>query len=113
MREQTLWKGPERWGSERRRLSGWQETEGPRDLVKTGGCQVEWEMEESRSKQTTGSRKSSIMHHAGFVCVHAYCAPENVLWTMQKKDTVLVPEQLTAVRGRAPDDRVLTQAARV
>lgn len=26
-------------GSEKRRLWGWQETEGPGDLVKTGGCQ--------------------------------------------------------------------------
>lgn len=51
-----------------------------------------------------------------FVPIHTFCVPGNVP-EMRRKDTVLVLEQLTAVRGRhkgrAPDDRAQMQAGRL
>ena len=54
---QAVWGCPE--GQERpqksrvlegKKLWGWQETEGPSKLVKTGGCQVRWGNRENRSR---------------------------------------------------------------
>lgn len=52
MRGRTgFWKGPEQGGVGEEAL-GLQETEGPRDLVKTGECHVKWEIEEHGSKES-------------------------------------------------------------
>ena len=104
---QAVWGCPE--GQERpqksrvlegKKLWGWQETEGPSKLVKTGGCQVKWETGKTDQGVLARSGKydivsSRVLHS----CLHPCCVPRNVP-KMQRWDTVLVLEQLPSCEGQ-------------
>ena len=98
--KQAVWGGPE--GQERlqksralegKKLWGWQETEGPGKLVKTGGCRVKWETGKTDQGVLARSGKYGIVSsHVLHSCPHPCCVLGNIP-KMQRRDTVPVLEQ--------------------
>lgn len=83
--------------SERRRLWGWQAavSQGPGEDRCVSSQMRNRGMWTKESLQ--GAENTVLFIHTCFVCVHTCRAPGNIL---QRKDTALVLEQFTAVRGR-------------